>query len=383
MMVEYENRNGSQASMTYLHNRKAVVHTVSCCSSGEKWMSFCAGKSGSPGGPIAIATIVLIIADDLQRRNVDRGNQPAVATNAVTTQEGGSAKGGKGGGRRAGGGGGRGHGRAAFADRMAARASTATNSSTEATRAELIHNPSEVEAAANQDSLKAIRLAYGSRAQTLINVLLAFDAYFAWYYPFRESIPYMCPMDQREERALDNCRRAIDMQESFERVAIHNHGSFLPHGAVFKVTRDILTVADVHAHDLSALELQNADSKRVFETGGARHMQFSHKGTTHKKRAGDDEHRLVVTKGYGATAATSVLFKIVALKKLRQSTSIPQSRRAERLFGAKASGRSKLIKLEFASDKKIDYDPAKDTCVDAFVRLLAGRMQDDEQADDE
>ena len=46
------------------------------------------------------------------------------------------------------------------------------------------------------------------------------------------------------------------MQEMFERISIHNHGSFLPHGAVFKVTRDILEVGDVWAYDLSALELQ-------------------------------------------------------------------------------------------------------------------------------
>ena len=71
--------------------------------------------------------------------------------------------------------------------------------------------------------------------QTLINILLAFDAYFAWYFPFKASVPFMCPMDVREARAFDNMHRAIDMFEMFERLSINNHKSFLPHLAVFKV----------------------------------------------------------------------------------------------------------------------------------------------------
>jgi hypothetical protein len=98
------------------------------------------------------------------------------------------------------------------------------------------------------------------------------------------------------------------MQESFERIAAKNngYGSFLPHGAVFKVTRDILEVGDVWAHDLSALELQNAESKRVFEAGGTRHLTMTDAGTCHRKNA-DGEVKVFVTAGYGATAATSTL----------------------------------------------------------------------------
>lgn len=43
--------------------------------SGEKWHTFCSGKSGSPGGPIAIATLVMIVADDLQLRGVNHGSK--------------------------------------------------------------------------------------------------------------------------------------------------------------------------------------------------------------------------------------------------------------------------------------------------------------------
>ena len=41
---------------------------------GEAWASFCAGQRGSPGGPIAIAEIVLVIADDMQQRGVTHGS---------------------------------------------------------------------------------------------------------------------------------------------------------------------------------------------------------------------------------------------------------------------------------------------------------------------
>mmetsp|Transcript_18511 Transcript_18511/g.46385 ORF Transcript_18511/g.46385 Transcript_18511/m.46385 type:complete len:208 (+) Transcript_18511:831-1454(+) len=41
---------------------------------GEKWLSFCAGERGSPGGPKMIARIVKIIADDLEARGVVHGS---------------------------------------------------------------------------------------------------------------------------------------------------------------------------------------------------------------------------------------------------------------------------------------------------------------------
>ena len=37
---------------------------------GEKWHSFCAGTSGSPGGPVAIAMLTLIMAEDMQLNGV-------------------------------------------------------------------------------------------------------------------------------------------------------------------------------------------------------------------------------------------------------------------------------------------------------------------------
>ena len=60
-------------------------------------------------------------------------------------------------------------------------------------------------------------------------------------------------MSVKEPRALDNMQKAVDMQEIFERVG-PKHGSYLPHGAVYKVTQDILEVADVWATGSFPLE---------------------------------------------------------------------------------------------------------------------------------
>ena len=68
---------------------------------------------------------------------------------------------------------------------------------------------------------------------------------------------------------------ATDMYEMYERVSINSHKSFLPHGAVYKTTKDILEVKDVHKYNLSSLELQNAETKRTANTGGSRRMKIS------------------------------------------------------------------------------------------------------------
>ena len=64
-------------------------------------------------------------------------------------------------------------------------------------------------------------------------------------YPFEENIPLYSEVGDKEARALRNCRSAIGMHEIFERVAVRRSKSYLPHGAIYKVTRDILKVGDV------------------------------------------------------------------------------------------------------------------------------------------
>ena len=97
-------------------------------------------------------------------------------------------------------------------------------------------------------------------------------------YPFKESIRMDAPPDQRRARAYYNCcKEAIDMQmhEMFERVTIRNHKSFLVHGAIYKVSRDIMAVGDVWAYNLSPLELQNAETKRTASSSGSMQARTS------------------------------------------------------------------------------------------------------------
>ena len=304
---------------------------------GESWASFCAGERGSPGGPVAMAKLVLIIAEDMQRTGTLGADLGPCAAPAEATGGGRGGRGG-GGGRGDGRGGGRGRGRLAMAERMAttmameaAAVSGGDGDVLQAERAQVRHIPTAMEAAADPEEITMIRTLYGSRAQTLINALLALDSYFAWYYPFKKSIPFLAPMEQREARALENCRTAIDMHEMFERVSIRNHGYFLPHGAIFKVSRDILTVADLWAVNLSPLELQNAETKRTASTGGSRRLATSSSGQARKPMRGSHEGpaRLVPTRGYSTTMALSTLKNLLATQYLRRGDGIiatPESR---------------------------------------------------------
>lgn len=243
-----------------------------------------------------------------------------------------------------------------------------------AAREQLERNPTAIELACDPADLEMIRKLFGSRAQTIINCLLAFDAYFDWYYALtNDRIPLFCEMSLREERALDNMTLAINMHEIFERVTIRKHCSYLPHGAIYKVTRDILTVGDVMAFSLSALELQNAETKRVASTGGSRRLTMSATGMKRAplKQGGiAGPASLVRTKGYSSSQAISVLNNLLTAQKLRLGDGI-QTRRAERLM---SDGRVTLSSSGCNIEKLgADYDPRQETCVKAFVRLLSTR----------
>eukprot|EP00327_Prymnesium_parvum_P016939 CAMPEP_0113279658 /NCGR_PEP_ID=MMETSP0008_2-20120614/27305_1 /TAXON_ID=97485 /ORGANISM="Prymnesium parvum" /LENGTH=848 /DNA_ID=CAMNT_0000129863 /DNA_START=26 /DNA_END=2570 /DNA_ORIENTATION=- /assembly_acc=CAM_ASM_000153 len=292
---------------------------------GERWLSFCAGERGSPGGPQAIAQIVKIIADDLEARGACRGSAPAVEAIVVVNDDfatpssaaiTGPAKTTQG----------KGTGRAAFTQRaMAKRAAPSASTALIATTPEVVHVPTQIERSSSDEALRIIRARHGSRSQTLINTLLAFDAYFAWWYPFKESIPLRAPQEQRLSRALDNCRLAIDMHEIFERIAINNHGSYLPHGAIYKVSRDILRVGDVWAFGTSPLELQNADTKRdVASDVGARNIKFGKRTVN------------------ATTMSLSTFQHVLTAQHLRSGEGelkMLDSRRRERVFGSEGSGR--------------------------------------------
>ena len=207
---------------------------------GERWATFCAGERGSPGGPRAMAELMMIVAEDMQQRGVTMGS--ADEPGEVEVIEAGS----RGGGGRGGGGRGRGRGRGAHTARLVAAACEAPTA-VAVEVPELKHVPTAMERACDQADLAMIIDLYGSRGRTIINTLLAADSYFNWYYPFKQSIPFRAPPAVKLARAFDNACLAVPMVEMFERVAIRKHGSYLPHLAVSKVTRDISEVADVWA----------------------------------------------------------------------------------------------------------------------------------------
>ena len=80
------------------------------------------------------------------------------------------------------------------------------------------------------------------------------------------------------------------------------------------MSRDILFVGDVAAVDVSVLELQNAETKRVAESSGARRMTTSTSGQARAPMRGAHEGpaRLVQTKGYGTTMSISTLKHMLA-----------------------------------------------------------------------
>lgn len=94
--------------------------------------------------------------------------------------------------------------------------------------------------------------------------------------------------------------------------------------------------------------------------------------------------RLVATRGYSTTMAISTLQKLLAAQVLRRgdgAVTTPASRRKERLFGAAGCGRTSVTAAGVNFEKLgADYDPRNDTCMKAFVRLLAARAEEEASA---
>ena len=244
-----------------------------------------------------------------------------------------------------------------------------------AQRVETVHRPTALELAADAADIAVIRDLFGSRAQTLINTLLAFDGFFLWYFHLKQSVEHDAELSVKEAHALESCRRAIDMHEIYERASIRKHGSFMPHAAIYKTPRDILKVGDIWRYCVSALELQNAETKRVAKSGGSCRQQFSTAGTTRRSgRADNVEGVVTATVGYATTQCISTLRKLLGASMLRRGDGIialPENRRKERLLGVgRTKLNSKLAKMEVLTR---DYNPRLDTCIKAFVRLLAAQ----------
>ena len=147
------------------------------------------------------------------------------------------------------------------------------------------------------------------------------------------------------------------------------------------VTQDILSIGDVWAADLSPLELQNADTKRTACSAcGSRRLTTSEAGQTKARGGGAKAGQVVPRKPIDTSMSISTLKTRLATRALQAGDGIgdyhlPASRRTSRLFGD--AGRTKgqrsgvkIVKID------ADYDPTTDTCVRAFVRLMAQHAQE-------
>ena len=345
---------------------------------GEAWSSLCAGTRGSPGGPEVIAKCVKIFADDMQKRGVTIGAGTAeeeaaavakTASNHPTAPKTAPVLTGK-------------AGKAARLAALAASAAPTDDPSPVylAKLASLQHIPTAMEKNANPEHLALIHEVYGSRAQTIINTLLSFDAYFAWYYPLKDLKDIVPFGDDGEEAAYHNIRSAIDLHDITERVTVRNHKSFLFHGAIYKVTRDILKVTNPWAMGIQSLELQNAETKRVASKNGARNIEFRESSLTRVAmkhgQAGPMRLTSIAADKKGTTMAISILKFLLSKRHLKRGDGVlklPDSRQSERVFGEGSAGRSKLasagMKLELLGTEMIP--PRGDSCLAAFVREMA------------
>lgn len=105
-------------------------------------------------------------------------------------------------------------------------------------------------------------------------------------------------------------------------------------------------------------------------------MTMSSEGSMRRLQA-DGTLKVFTTRGHGATAATSTLTKMLATNQLRAGDgmySTPESRRSSRLFGETATRRTSTCKLEVQAAEDESYNPANDSCLDAFVRVICDRL---------
>ena len=128
---------------------------------GEKWATFMAGERGSPGGPIAIATLALIMAQDMQA-NGTQGED--VGPSPVVPVQGGRGRGDAARGRGGRAARGRGRGRNAFTDRSTAEVDVDAPVLV-GDRAQHKHVPSAMERAVDPEDLEMIRASSTARGR--------------------------------------------------------------------------------------------------------------------------------------------------------------------------------------------------------------------------
>eukprot|EP00965_Chrysotila_dentata_P046001 1528831-Pleurochrysis_carterae.AAC.1 len=223
----------------------------------------------------------------------------ASATAGVAAARGGVRGSGRGGGR------GSGRGRSAFVDAFSrfgnsaaeppttegvaaeAEAAAISGVSTTQTAPVFDRTPTQLELACDPADLAQIRAAFPLHADLILNSLLSFDGLLSLWFHVKEPIIYMAPEAERAARALGTCRKsnalspklgdahlqAIFYHEIIKRVSQRANKSLYIHGFLVKVPRVQPAIGDESAVGISALELQNAETKRTATKNATKHVE--------------------------------------------------------------------------------------------------------------
>ena len=212
----------------------------------------------------------------------------------------------------------------------------------------LVHISAALELAADPADIKVVRGLYDSRAQTILNALLSFDGLLQLVLSSEGSVEDRTKVELCE---LDNFQTAIDLQlhEICEHLSIRNHKSFLFHGAIYKVTRDIHTVANpgtFGTYHPSSFRMQTQSALLScphrkglsFRTQGSSGWVFT-RGT--KARYASQERRAMAPRWL--SQHLTFCYSEAEGVPGNGLVATPMSRRKERLFGVSGTGRTKNI----------------------------------------
>jgi len=219
------------------------------------------------------------------------------------------------------------------------------------------------------------------------HMLLTADAMMAQFwtalYAYHPDVSLTCSQEVVDEFALAMCRCSCDYQEMLIRVSAGALKAYYSHGFAKRVIAQIFLVKDMWAYNLSALELNNAATKRTATSNASKHLTTTTEGTTtapagrNQVKAAEEEGstlktKVVITKGYSTSMAyQTVTHRGAALEVKRSGTGIA-SRETERLFGVFGPGRVKRQRAgpKLANMGKVYLDPIDDTALACFIRRM-------------
>ena len=389
---------------------------------GERYQTFVKGGRGSPGGPKAMAQVVMCLATDLmkQRDRIDP-SAPMAAPSVAAAPSRGSGKGGIASRFQ-------GFGPAPANSSTAAPAASPSltqeqlrvqaRAKTEEGRAARLHllaapsapsrQPTAMERACDAQDLQLIKRHYGVFAQIIINALLVWDAAFKLFWVQSEQIGWRCAEVLSVKHALELCAASIDLQEIGERVSLQQCKSWYNHLWIYQMVDHILATGEPLS--ISDLELLNGLLKRTAKSNATTRIELSEEAQKARAEAeaaaaaaeaeengGDEEDEEVETvvvqkkRPYSSTMSWQVITFLVLQQEHRKDADAIRFRTAERLFGEEGPGRSSLPKKQkldqplpavvfekglhtyVVSGGRVDIsavEPRADSCIKAFCRLL-------------